>query len=107
MCIRDRLKTLEEPPPHAIFVFATTDPHKLPATILSRVQRYNFKLVAVRRIAEHLGAVLGKEHIEFQPAALGLIARESGGSVRDALSLADQVLAGARGESLTEARVAD
>jgi DNA polymerase-3 subunit gamma/tau len=101
------LKTLEEPPPHAIFVFATTDPHKLPATILSRVQRYNFKLVGVRTIGEHLGAVLGKEGIHSEPAALTLIARESGGSVRDALSLTDQVLAGAHGEALTEARVAE
>src|SRR6478735_1482243 len=79
------LKTLEEPPPHAVFVFATTDPHKLPATILSRVQRYNFKLVSVRRIAEHLAGVLGKEGLTTEPAALTLLARESGGSVRDAL----------------------
>ena len=101
------LKTLEEPPPHAVFVFATTDPHKLPATILSRVQRYNFKLVAVRRIAEHLTQVLAKEGLTVEPEALTLIARESGGSVRDALSLADQVLAGARGVVLTEVQVAD
>ena len=52
------LKTLEEPPPHAVFVFATTDPHKLPATILSRVQRYDFKLVPQRRIVEHLTEIL-------------------------------------------------
>src|SRR5947209_13434458 len=74
------LKTLEEPPPHAIFIFATTDPHKLPATILSRVQRYDFKLVAVRRIAEHLASILRKEEITHEPAALALVARESGGS---------------------------
>ncbi len=101
------LKTLEEPPPHAIFVFATTDPHKLPATILSRVQRYNFKLVPVRRVAQHLGEVLTKEGLSSDPGALVLLARESGGSVRDSLSLLDQVLAGAHGEALTEARVAD
>ena len=104
------LKTLEEPPPHAVFVFATTDPHKLPATILSRVQRYNFKLVAIRRITEHLANVLGKEGVGFEAPALALCARESGGSVRDALSLLDQVLAGvAGGESpvLTESHVAD
>ncbi len=104
------LKTLEEPPPHAVFVFATTDPHRLPATILSRVQRYNFKLVAIRRITEHLATVLDKEGVRHEPQALALCARESGGSVRDALSLLDQVLAGTSGgESplLTEAHVAD
>src|SRR5215471_3998615 len=57
------LKTLEEPPPHAVFVFATTDPHKLPATILSRVQRYDFKLAPQRRIVQHLGHVLAQEKI--------------------------------------------
>src|SRR4051812_33680854 len=87
------LKTLEEPPPHAIFVFATTDPHKLPATILSRVQRYDFKLVPQRRIVEHLAQILDDEKIAHDKPALSLIARESGGSVRDALSLLDQVIA--------------
>lgn len=87
------LKTLEEPPPHALFVFATTDPHKLPATILSRVQRYDFKLVPERRIVEHLQRILDDEKIEHERAALSLVAREAGGSVRDALSLLDQVIA--------------
>src|SRR3954470_9916585 len=87
------LKTLEEPPPHAIFIFATTDPHKLPATILSRVQRYDFKLVATRRIVEHLAAVLDSEKLKYEQGALMLVARESGGSVRDSLSLLDQVIA--------------
>ena len=87
------LKTLEEPPPHAMFVFATTDPHKVPATILSRVQRYDFKLVPPRRIVEHLAKILDDEKIAHDPAALSLVARESGGSVRDALSLLDQVIA--------------
>src|SRR4029077_17665296 len=86
------LKTLEEPPPHAVFVFATTDPHKLPATILSRVQRYDFKLVSTRRIVEHLTTILEREQVRFEPTALSLLARESGGSVRDALSLLDQVI---------------
>ncbi len=91
------LKTLEEPPPHAVFVFATTDPHKLPQTILSRVQRYDFKLVPTSRLVEHLADVLGKEGIEFDRSALQLIAREGAGSVRDSLSLLDQVLASAQG----------
>src|SRR5947209_10062968 len=87
------LKTLEEPPPHAVFVFATTDPHKLPQTILSRVQRYDFKLVPTIRLVEHLADVLGREGLEFERSALHLVAREGAGSVRDALSLLDQVLA--------------
>jgi DNA polymerase-3 subunit gamma/tau len=99
------LKTLEEPPPHAVFVFATTDPHKLPQTILSRVQRYDFKLVPTSRLVEHLGDVLRRENIEYEPGALYIIAREGAGSVRDSLSLLDQVLASAEGR-LTEALAA-
>lgn len=95
------LKTLEEPPPHALFVFATTDPHKLPQTILSRVQRYDFKLVSTQRLVEHLADVLRREGIEFEDAALYIIAREGAGSVRDSLSLLDQCLASAEGR-LTE-----
>jgi len=100
------LKTLEEPPPHAVFVFATTDPHKLPATILSRVQRYDFKLVPQRRIVEHIAKILDDEKITYEKSALSLVARESGGSVRDALSLLDQVIASAP-TGLTEAATAD
>jgi DNA polymerase III subunit gamma/tau len=99
------LKTLEEPPEHAVFVFATTDPHKLPQTILSRVQRYDFKLVSTAKLVEHLADVLRRESIEFEPAALYIIAREGGGSVRDSLSLLDQVLASADGR-VTEALAA-
>ena len=99
------LKTLEEPPPHALFVFATTDPHKLPQTILSRVQRYDFKLVPTARLVEHLADVLTRESIEFDPSALYIIAREGAGSVRDSLSLLDQVLASSEGR-LTEERAA-
>lgn len=99
------LKTLEEPPPHAVFVFATTDPHKLPQTILSRVQRYDFKLVASARLVDHLSDVLTQERIEFERAALQLVAREGAGSVRDSLSLLDQVLASSPGK-LTELQVA-
>src|SRR3954451_21536769 len=98
------LKTLEEPPPHAVFVFATTDPHKLPATILSRVQRYDFKLVQARRIVEHLSSVLDAEKLTYEAGALMLVARESGGSVRDSLSLLDQVIASG---DLTERHVAE
>ena len=101
------LKTLEEPPPHAIFVFATTDPHKLPATILSRVQRYDFKLLATRLIAEQLGKILQREGLAFDEAALMLVARQAQGSVRDALSLADQVLASIGDERISELRVAE
>jgi len=100
------LKTLEEPPPHAVFVFATTDPHKLPATILSRVQRYDFKLVPQRRIVEHLAKILDDEKIGHDKAALSLVARESGGSVRDALSLLDQVIASSP-NGLSEASTAE
>jgi DNA polymerase III subunit gamma/tau len=101
------LKTLEEPPPHALFVFATTDPHKLPATILSRVQRYDFKLVPTRRIVEHVGAILDAEKIAYEPGALMLVARESGGSVRDSLSLLDQVIASASQAGLSEQATAE
>jgi DNA polymerase III subunit gamma/tau len=102
------LKTLEEPPPHAVFVFATTDPHKLPATILSRVQRYDFKLVPSRRIVEHLASVLDAEKLRYEPGALMLVARESGGSVRDSLSLLDQVIASpGANETLGEKQVAE
>ncbi len=99
------LKTLEEPPPHAVFVFATTDPHKLPQTILSRVQRYDFKLVPTARLVDHLADVLHRESVEFERSALTLIAREGAGSVRDSLSLADQVLASCHGK-LTEEQAA-
>jgi DNA polymerase-3 subunit gamma/tau len=101
------LKTLEEPPPHAVFVFATTDPHKLPATILSRVQRYDFKLVPVKRIVEHVAHILDEEKLSFDPAALMLVARESGGSVRDSLSLLDQVIASVGEGGVTEAATAE
>jgi DNA polymerase III gamma/tau subunit len=85
-----------------VFVFATTDPHKLPATILSRVQRYDFKLVPTKRIVGHLEQILSVEKIAHDAASLMLVARESGGSVRDSLSLLDQVIASLPGEKLTE-----
>ena len=86
------LKTLEEPPAHVIFVFATTEPHKIPATILSRCQRFDFKRVTIAQIQKRLNEVLTAEKIEFEAGALGLIARAAEGSMRDALSLLDQVI---------------
>jgi len=86
------LKTLEEPPPHVKFIFATTDVHKVPPTILSRCQRYDFKNIPVARIAEHLSAVCKSEKAQAEPAALHRIALLAAGSMRDALSLLDRVL---------------
>jgi DNA polymerase-3 subunit gamma/tau len=87
------LKTLEEPPPHVKFIFATTEVHKVPITILSRVQRFDFKLIPTQVIASRLRYVLEQEKIESDEAALGVIAREAAGSMRDAMSLLDQVIA--------------
>lgn len=87
------LKTLEEPPPHVKFIFATTEVHKVPVTILSRVQRFDFKLIPARLITQRLQTVLTSEGIAFDEAALSIIAREAAGSMRDAMSLLDQVIA--------------
>src|SRR5262245_17657058 len=86
------LKTLEEPPPRVKFIFATTEYHKIPETILSRCQQYDFRMVPTREIAEHLRQVATKDGIRVTDAALEAIARAGDGSVRDALSLFDQVL---------------
>jgi len=86
------LKTLEEPPEHAIFILATTDVQKVPLTILSRCQRYDFRRLPPKTLAEHLTKTLVREGCELSPASLALMAREADGSVRDALSLLDQVL---------------
>jgi DNA polymerase-3 subunit gamma/tau len=91
------LKTLEEPPPHVKFVFATTEVHKVPITILSRCQRYDFKLIATQKIRERIEYILREEGIPHDDAAVALVAREAAGSMRDALSLLDQVIAGAAG----------
>lgn len=85
------LKTLEEPPPHALFVLATTDPQKVPATVLSRCQRFDFRRVPLNLIVEHLSMIAQEEGVEVEPAALDLIARQATGSVRDAVSLLDQL----------------
>ena len=86
------LKTLEEPPPHAIFTLVTTDPHKIPATITSRCQRFDFKRISIQAIAERLALIAREEGLTAEPAALDLIARHSTGALRDAISLLDQLM---------------
>ncbi|HUL29916.1 MAG TPA: DNA polymerase III subunit gamma/tau [Thermodesulfobacteriota bacterium] len=87
------LKTLEEPPPHIVFIFATTEPHKIPATILSRCQRYDFKRIPFREVVESLKWIVEKEGIQISQRGLLSIAQGSEGSLRDAQSLLDQVIA--------------
>ncbi len=87
------LKTLEEPPPHIVFIFATTEPHKIPATILSRCQRYDFKRIPLREVMESLKRIAEEEKIQISQRGLLSISRESEGSLRDAQSLLDQVIA--------------
>ena len=87
------LKTLEEPPAHALFVFATTEPEKVPPTVRSRCQRFDLVRLPHRRIAEHLADVLGREGVAHEPEALDLLARAADGSIRDALSLAERMIA--------------
>lgn len=99
------LKTLEEPPPHVKFIFATTEVHKVPVTILSRCQRYDFKLIGTLTIAKRVKEVLTQESIEASDTAIAIIAREAAGSMRDAMSLLDQVIAFS-GKNLTDADVA-
>jgi DNA polymerase-3 subunit gamma/tau len=96
------LKTLEEPPKHVIFIFATTEPHSLPATILSRTQRYDFRRIPLSDLIESLRKAARKEEIKITDDALTLIARKGDGSLRDALSLFEQVLAYADGEITVE-----
>ena len=87
------LKTLEEPPEHIKFILATTDPQKIPVTVLSRCLQFNLKQMPPGAIATHLANVLRAEEVPFEPAALALVARSAGGSMRDALSLLDQAIA--------------
>ena len=91
------LKTLEEPPPHAKFIFATTEIRKVPVTVLSRCQRFDLRRVDAALLVKHLEGIAAKENIDVEPAALALIARAAEGSVRDALSLFDQGIAHAAG----------
>jgi len=91
------LKTLEEPPPHAKFIFATTEIRKVPVTVLSRCQRFDLRRVDAATLVKHLESIASKEKVEIEPAALALIARAAEGSVRDSLSLLDQAIAHAAG----------
>jgi DNA polymerase-3 subunit gamma/tau len=95
------LKLVEEPPPHLKFVFATTEPEKVIATIRSRTHHYPFRLVPPAVLRELLEEILRAEKVKYQPAVLPLVVRAGAGSVRDALSVLDQLLAGAGGEGLT------
>src|SRR6187551_2072019 len=87
------LKTLEEPPPHVKFLLATTDPQKLPATVLSRCLQFSLKNMTPERVVEHLTHVLGVENVPFEDDALWLLGRAADGSMRDAMSLTDQAIA--------------
>ena len=86
------LKTLEEPPSHVMFMFATTEPHKIPITILSRCQRHDFRRIDLNSISTHMASLCSREGFEIAAESLGLIAREAGGSMRDGLSLLDQIM---------------
>lgn len=99
------LKTLEEPPSYVIFILATTEAHKIPITILSRCQRYDFKRISLEAIAQHLRELLEKEGVEAEEKALRYIAKAADGSDRDALSLLDQCLAFHMNQTLTYDKV--
>jgi DNA polymerase-3 subunit gamma/tau len=92
------LKTLEEPPEHVKFILATTDPQKIPVTVLSRCLQFNLKQMPSDTISGHLAHILQAESVPFDLPALGLIARSASGSVRDALSLLDQAIAHGAGK---------
>ncbi|WEZ87181.1 DNA polymerase III subunit gamma/tau [Pseudomonas sp. NyZ480] len=94
------LKTLEEPPPYVKFILATTDPQKLPATILSRCLQFSLKNMSPERVVEHLSHVLTAENVPFEPDALWLLGRAADGSMRDAMSLTDQAIAFGEGKVL-------
>jgi DNA polymerase-3 subunit gamma/tau len=96
------LKTLEEPPEHVLFMFATTEAHKIPITILSRCQRHDLRRIDSLAMAEHMHRICEAERVQIDAASLALIAQEAGGSMRDSLSLLDHVLACAEGPVTTE-----
>ncbi len=100
------LKTLEEPPAHVKFILATTDPQKVPVTVLSRCLQFNLRQMSSLAVAEHLKNVLTQENIPFEPAAISLLSRAASGSMRDALSLTDQAIAYGQ-QSVREADVRD
>lgn len=95
------LKTLEEPPSYVLFILATTEPHKIPITILSRCQRYDFKRISIDTIVNRLAELMEKENIEVEEKALQYVAKAADGSMRDALSLLDQCIAFYLGQKLT------
>lgn len=101
------LKTLEEPPSYVIFILATTEVHRLPITILSRCQRYDFKRISIDTIAGRLRQVVGEESVQVEEKALRYIAKVADGSMRDALSLLDQCVAFHLGQELTYEKVLD
>jgi len=97
------LKMLEEPPSHVIFMFATTEPHKIPRTVLSRVQRYDFKTIPIDLIAKTLGKIVKKEKLDTSEDVIWLAARKGQGSLRDAISYLDQVIAAGHTSDLKKA----
>ena len=101
------LKTLEEPPEYVIFILATTEAHKIPITILSRCQRYDFRRISIDTIAERLRELVDKENVEAEEKALRYVAKAADGSLRDALSLLDQCIAFYLGQKLTYDNVLD
>lgn len=101
------LKTLEEPPAYVIFILATTEVHKIPITILSRCQRYDFKRITIETIAGRLHDLMDQEQVQVEEKALKYIAKTADGSMRDALSLLDQCIAFHFGEELTYDKVLD
>src|SRR5690606_5359068 len=98
------LKVLEEPPAHGVFIFATTEPHKVPATVLSRCQRFDFRPLFPAEVRERLATVCQGEGVAYEDAALDAIARHADGALRDALSILDQCIA-FEGNRLTAAGV--
>ncbi len=96
------LKILEEPPAHVMFMFATTEPNKIPITILSRCQRHDLRRIDINAIIDHMADLCSREGIDISEEGLTLIAREADGSIRDALSLLDQIICGAAGAVSTE-----
>ena len=101
------LKTLEEPPDHVKFIFATTEIEKVPVTVRSRCQRFDLRRIEADRLVAHLAGICAKEGIAAEPEALALIARAAEGSVRDALSLLDQAIAHAKGGLRAEVKAED
>jgi DNA polymerase-3 subunit gamma/tau len=100
------LKTLEEPPDHVLFIFATTEPHKIPATILSRCQRFDFRRIPTQQIVSHLEAIVQSESVDLSESVLYAVAREADGSMRDAQSLLEQLLAFS-GDGLSDEEILD